>query len=159
MPLQPPIPLLSFAHPPAMTFLDQIPPSPAYVYALSQGTKIYIGATNNPVRRLAQHNKLISGGARRTTRAIQQANTPWTFALLAQLPSWNDALLVEWHLKRARLAHGKPQSAYGKHRPLCILTTLDALAHLPRLSSLQAKLMLAYFRAVFHLQENFALYP
>ena len=74
--------------------------SPAYVYALVAGRRTYIGATVSPLRRLAQHNKILQGGARCTT--LRPTAEPWHFALLCPVPSWSDALAIEWHWKRAK---------------------------------------------------------
>lgn len=67
----------------------------------------YNGSTNNPIRRLRQHNGIIKGGAVRTT----QKGGGWEiYALLSGFKDHKNALSAEW-----RIAHpsGKP----GKKSP------------------------------------------
>lgn len=55
----------------------------------------YNGSTNDPIRRLRQHNGEISGGAFRTHKA-----RPWEyFAVIKGLPNHINALSCEWILK------------------------------------------------------------
>lgn len=76
------------------------------VYVLRSCTtnRTYVGATTNMARRIRQHNGEISGGARATS-----AGRPWRcVALVRNLPSWSEALKLEWRLKRRR--GGAPRS-------------------------------------------------
>jgi len=71
----------------------------SFSYLLFSGTgkkqKTYIGATNNPDRRLKQHNGLISGGAYATK------GREWTRAVyVGGFPDWTAALQFEWSWKR-----------------------------------------------------------
>jgi predicted GIY-YIG superfamily endonuclease len=55
----------------------------------------YNGSTNNPVRRLRQHNGEICGGAYRTKKA-----RPWHYyAILKGLPNHINALSAEWRIR------------------------------------------------------------
>jgi len=67
----------------------------------------YNGSTNNPIRRLRQHNEEISGGARYT----HGRGGGWEiYALLSGFPDHKNALSCEWRMKHT---NGKP----GKRPP------------------------------------------
>ena len=67
----------------------------------------YNGSTNNPTRRLRQHNEEISGGARYT----HGRGGGWEiYALLSGFPDHKNALSCEWRMKHT---NGKP----GKRPP------------------------------------------
>jgi predicted GIY-YIG superfamily endonuclease len=68
----------------------------SYVYLLycDNGRRTYIGATNDPDRRLRQHNRELSGGASSTH------GKHWTRACyIGGFPDWNAALQFEWMWK------------------------------------------------------------
>lgn len=55
----------------------------------------YNGSTNDPIRRLRQHNGEITGGAFRT-----KIGQPWEYyAILKGLPNHNNALSCEWRIR------------------------------------------------------------
>ena len=65
----------------------------------------YNGSTNNPIRRLRQHNQEISGGARYTHR---EEKGGWEiYCLLTGFPDHKNALSCEWRIKHSE---GKPRS-------------------------------------------------
>ena len=67
----------------------------------------YNGSTNNPIRRLRQHNEEISGGASYT----HGRGGGWEiYCLLAGFPDYKNALSCEWRMKHP---NGKP----GKRDP------------------------------------------
>lgn len=71
---------------------------PHYCYILRNGKgSSYVGYTNNPDRRLRQHNGELCGGARRT-----RGRGPWTYWILLRLGTYSEALSAEYHLKRCR---------------------------------------------------------
>jgi predicted GIY-YIG superfamily endonuclease len=76
------------------------------LYNVQQPSRTYVGYTTNPMRRLRQHNGVISGGARATSGKGQ-----WEFLTLITSTSFNThtGLSFEWHLKRAL----RPQNARG----------------------------------------------
>jgi predicted GIY-YIG superfamily endonuclease len=62
----------------------------------------YNGSTNNPIKRLRQHNKEISGGARYTSRT----NGGWEYYfLMSGFPDHINTLQCEWRIKHCT---GKP---------------------------------------------------
>jgi len=68
----------------------------SYVYLLfcDNGRRTYIGATNDVDRRLRQHNRELSGGARSTH------GKEWTRACyISGFPDWNATLQFEWMWK------------------------------------------------------------
>lgn len=75
------------------------------LYNIHQPQRTYVGYTTNPPRRLRQHNGIISGGAKATTRLIGS----WSFLALIASPSFttNTGLSFEWHLKRALRSRNK----------------------------------------------------
>ena len=69
----------------------------------------YNGSTNNPKRRLRQHNEEITGGARYT----HGRGGGWEiYALLTGFPDHKNALSCEWRIKHT---NGKPGKRPDKH--------------------------------------------
>ena len=73
----------------------------SYCYMLyTDEGQTYIGATVDPDRRLRQHNKEITGGARATGMRVAQGLT-WKRACYIQgIPEWRSALQIEWRWKQ-----------------------------------------------------------
>lgn len=76
-----------------------------YCYILYNDTTndTYVGYTNNPERRLRQHNGEIKGGATFTTSRARKKNIQWKFLCIITFNheafTKNMALSFEWHLK------------------------------------------------------------
>jgi predicted GIY-YIG superfamily endonuclease len=72
-----------------------------YCYLLyTDAGQTYIGATTDVDRRLRQHNKEISGGARATAIRVNQG-LDWKRACYIQgIPEWRTALQIEWRWKQ-----------------------------------------------------------
>ena len=69
----------------------------------------YNGSTNNPPRRLRQHNEEIKGGA----RATHGKGGGWEFcAMLSGFPDHINALSCEWRMKCPSGKPGKRESKY-----------------------------------------------
>lgn len=69
----------------------------------------YNGSTNNPIRRLRQHNEEISGGA----RATHGKGGAWEiYALVRGFPDHVNALSCEWRIKHPS---GKPGRRDARH--------------------------------------------
>jgi predicted GIY-YIG superfamily endonuclease len=83
-----------------------------YCYVLYSNHYTYNGYTNDPARRLRQHNGEITGGARATTR-----HRPWTFMciLTSSDPKFtkNLALSIEWHIRYPTGKRPKPAEYHG----------------------------------------------
>jgi predicted GIY-YIG superfamily endonuclease len=63
-----------------------------YILKSSVSNRTYNGSTNNPIRRLRQHNGEITGGARRT-----KIDRPWFYcAIVKGMPDHINALQLEW---------------------------------------------------------------
>jgi predicted GIY-YIG superfamily endonuclease len=60
----------------------------------------YIGATVDPNRRLRQHNKEISGGARATGIRVEQGLIWKRACYIQNIPEWRSALQIEWRWKQ-----------------------------------------------------------
>lgn len=72
-----------------------------YVYLLqSSSKKTYVGATTNVERRLRQHNKKRSGGAKYTGKWVDRGDTWECVCYASGFPTWIDALQFEWKWKR-----------------------------------------------------------
>lgn len=69
-----------------------------YLLVSSEG-QTYIGATVNPERRLRQHNKEISGGAKATGIKVAEGQTWSRFCLISGFPDNHAALQFEWRWK------------------------------------------------------------
>jgi predicted GIY-YIG superfamily endonuclease len=72
-----------------------------YILLSASGRRTYIGKTNNPHRRLRQHNGEIAGGAKAT-----RTDRPWShICLISGFKSEKEALRFEYmlkHFKRSR---------------------------------------------------------
>jgi predicted GIY-YIG superfamily endonuclease len=72
-----------------------------YCYLLyTDAGQTYVGATVDVDRRLRQHNKEITGGARATGIRVEQG-LEWKRACYIQgIPEWRTALQIEWRWKQ-----------------------------------------------------------
>ncbi len=72
-----------------------------YCYMLyTDEGQTYIGATVDPDRRLRQHNKEISGGARATGIRVSQGLVWKRACYIQNIPEWRSALQIEWRWKQ-----------------------------------------------------------
>jgi|LauGreDrversion4_2_1035121.scaffolds.fasta_scaffold00855_2 predicted GIY-YIG superfamily endonuclease len=95
-----------------------------YVYLLeSSSKKTYIGATVNLDRRLSQHNKVRSGGAKYTGKWVDKGDTWKRVCYVSGFPTWIDALQFEWKWKN--IARSLPLKS-GIQKKLEALTLLLA---------------------------------
>ncbi len=69
-----------------------------YLLVSSEG-QTYIGATIDPDRRLRQHNREISGGARATGMKVAEGQKWSRFCLVSGFPDNHAALQFEWRWK------------------------------------------------------------
>ena len=88
---------------------------------------IYNGSTNNPHRRLRQHNQEIVGGAKYTRTLVKGG---WEiYALLTGFPDHRNALSCEWRIKHPSGRPGKLDKQYkgieGRIRGLNEVLKLD----------------------------------
>jgi len=97
--------------------------SSSYVcYIISNGNnRSYIGSTNDPKRRIRQHNEEISGGAKFT-----RGRGPWHYVCMVQFSNPTEAvnrsrnLSLEWHMKHP----------FGKrNQPRGLAQRINALSH------------------------------
>jgi structure-specific endonuclease subunit SLX1 len=73
----------------------------SYCYLLyTECSQTYVGATIDPDRRLRQHNKEISGGARATGIRVEQGLTWKRACYITNIPEWRSALQIEWRWKQ-----------------------------------------------------------
>lgn len=89
-------------------------------------TITYNGSTNDPVRRLRQHNEIIKGGAK-ATRGKSQA---WEiYAIMTGFPDHKNALSCEWRIKHPSGKPGAREPSYtgvsGRIRGLNRVLQLD----------------------------------
>lgn len=68
------------------------------VYIIISGNRSYIGMTNNFLRRWMQHNRLLKGGAKYTSKY-----TNWSpICIIDGFKSKSEAMQCEWRLKRVK---------------------------------------------------------
>jgi len=97
-----------------------------YLLYTNDMSKTYVGATTDPNRRLRQHNKEISGGAKATGISVQQGLTWQRVCYITGIPEWRSALQIEWRWKQI----GRIQYKHIKnpiHRRLYSLKNLLSL--------------------------------
>jgi len=72
----------------------------SYVYLLvATNGNTYVGATIDLNRRLKQHNKELTGGARATGQKVAQGEIWRRAAHVSGFPDWKSALQFEWRWK------------------------------------------------------------
>lgn len=72
-----------------------------FVYLLvSSDGATYVGATVDVDRRLRQHNKEISGGARATGMKVEKGETWRRHCYVKHFPNWQACLQFEWRWKQ-----------------------------------------------------------
>jgi predicted GIY-YIG superfamily endonuclease len=97
-----------------------------FVYCLiSTDGSTYIGATVDLSRRLRQHNKEITGGARLTSRKVVVGQTWTCYCYVEGFPDWQACLQFEWRWKQ--LSRKLSMAMPPIERRKAALTTLLAL--------------------------------
>jgi structure-specific endonuclease subunit SLX1 len=98
----------------------------SYVYLLvSSNNSTYVGATVDLDRRLRQHNKEITGGARATGAKVEHGEVWVRAAHVAGFPTWQAALQFEWRWKQ--LSRKLPARMFPLERRITALKQLLAL--------------------------------
>ena len=73
------------------------------VYLLKNDNKSYVGYTNDFYRRWKQHNGMLKGGAKYTTRNNSSNSNGWEpICIVDGFVCKKEAMRCEWKLKRAR---------------------------------------------------------
>ena len=83
----------------------------SFVYLLeSTDGSTYVGATIDVNRRLRQHNKEITGGARRTGMKVLNGQIWKRICYVSGFPDWRAALQFEWRWKQLsrKMTNKKP---------------------------------------------------
>lgn len=88
-----------------------------YILYNHRNNKTYNGYTVHPERRLKQHNGLLAGGARYTTRDSKLYGPDhWKYLLIIEcdpLMNKKQALSLEWHIKYPTCKRPRPQMYSG----------------------------------------------
>jgi len=71
-----------------------------YMLYTNDTLKTYVGATTEPDRRLRQHNKEISGGAKATGISVSKGLIWQRACYITGIPEWRSALQIEWRWKQ-----------------------------------------------------------
>ena len=73
----------------------------SYCYMLyTEESQTYIGATVDLDKRLRQHNREISGGAKATSMRVIQGLSWKRACYITNIPEWRSALQIEWRWKQ-----------------------------------------------------------
>ena len=97
-----------------------------YILKNENNKSTYNGSTNNPVRRLRQHNQELVGGSRATSRY----NGGWSYiAILSGFPDKINNLQAEWDFKCPTRKPGKRPKEYegpeGRIKSLNLILPLE----------------------------------
>ena len=97
-----------------------------YILKNENNKSTYNGSTNNPVRRLRQHNQELVGGSRATARY----NGGWSYiAILSGFPDKINNLQAEWRIKCCTGKPGKRPKEYegpiGRIKSLNLILPLE----------------------------------
>jgi structure-specific endonuclease subunit SLX1 len=99
-----------------------------FVYLLMTKNTTYVGATVDVNRRLRQHNREITGGAKATKRMVDKG-CKWTrVCYVSGFPTWQAALQFEWkwkYIARKLPKYPRTTSLQKKLEALTILLASD----------------------------------
>jgi predicted GIY-YIG superfamily endonuclease len=73
------------------------------VYILRSGNYTYVGMTNNFFRRFCQHNQILKGGAKYTSKRKNW----YPFCIIDGFQTKKEALQCEWAIKHHRVSRNK----------------------------------------------------
>ena len=109
----------------------------------NENGRTYNGSTNNPVRRLRQHNGLIKGGAKATSRT----DGGWSYImLLSGYPDHINCLSGEWRIKCATGKPGKRPKEYegpaGRIKSLNLILPIEYWTNQCKISNRSFKMNL-----------------
>ncbi len=98
-----------------------------YLLVSDRTGKTYVGATVDLDHRLRQHNRLLKGGAKYTTRAVERGESWSRVCHVAGFPTWQAALQFEWRFKQLtrKLRLSKEPILETRFRALQHLLSLD----------------------------------
>ena len=121
-----------------------------FVYLLvCSDNSTYVGATVNLERRLRQHNKEITGGAKRTTSKVNKGKTWKRVCHVSEFPDWQSTLQFEWRWKQ--LSRKYSSALLPLERRMLALKELLLLAQ----STSKAKPFLEWdHKPIVHLEEE-----
>jgi predicted GIY-YIG superfamily endonuclease len=96
-----------------------------YILATEDDSATYVGATVNPDRRLRQHNKEITGGAKATSARVAAGHKWRRLCRVVGFPDNHAALSFEWRLKS--LTRRREMAALGpvQRRLRCLADLLS----------------------------------
>ena len=106
----------------------------SFVYFIeSTNGATYIGATVNLDKRIRQHNKEITGGAKLTSNKVLKGEIWQYICYVENFPNYNEALKFEWRWKQIsrQLQKKNPNFSPREKR----LTALNQLLNLPQSTS------------------------
>ncbi len=106
----------------------------SYVYFIeSTNGSTYIGATVNLDKRIRQHNKEITGGAKLTSNKVVKGEIWKYICYVENFPNYNEALKFEWRWKQiSRIIQKKNPTLSPREKRL---TALTQLLNLPQSTS------------------------
>lgn len=121
-----------------------------YVYLLMcSDNSTYVGATVELDRRLRQHNKEITGGAKRTTSKVNKGKTWKRVCHVSGFPDWVATLQFEWRWKQ--ISRKYPASLFPLERRML---ALRELLHLPQATSKAIPYAEWSCKPVVHIEED-----
>lgn len=96
-----------------------------YLLSTSSGKNTYIGATTDPNRRLDQHNRKKTGGARATGIQVLRGETWRRICIIKGIPEWRSALQIEWRWKQLSRKNTSKNPIIRRFHALYELFTMD----------------------------------
>ena len=121
-----------------------------FVYLLvCSDNSTYVGATVNLERRLRQHNKEITGGAKQTTSKVNKGKTWKRVCHVSEFPDWQAALQFEWRWKQ--LSRKYPAKMFPLERRM---SALNDLLHLTQSTSKATPFIEWTHKPIVHLEEE-----
>ena len=96
-----------------------------FVYLLYCDNSTYVGATVDLNRRLRQHNKEITGGARATSKKVVNGKSWCRVCYVSGFPDWQSTLQFEWRWKQITRTLERDEPINRRMKALKKLINLD----------------------------------